>query len=929
MNRVGLIALFLTVHVLNASAQPGNRIRFNDQDLFLSGGNVAWIDFARDVGPGDTRFDVFRQAFEDVRDNGGNAFRFWLHINGSSTPEWSGSVIIGPGPGTIDDLQAILDIAWENNVGVQLCLWSFDMLRIDQIPAEVLERNEQLLRDPDLTQQYIDKVLLPMVEAVGDHPAVLAWEIFNEPEGMSEELGWDFNRHVPMAAIQRFINQLAGAIHRANPSALVTNGAWAFISQSDVTQGEASSKSAADLTAVELEEVRAEVERRIGGTVTLEHAASVYNSLHSATNFNYYRDDRLIAAGGDPEGTLDYFNVHYYEWAGTPLSPFHHEYASWALNKPLVVGEFFLPLSTFGVPADSLYRNLMGGGYAGALAWQWIDWYTERRPERSNWPRARRNMQLLQAWSPGDVVINRTLEIARFVADRTSIENGQTATLSWIVYGTGEVALNGIAVDSIGSLDVAPSADSLFVLVAGGSEGTTLSDTVAMKVTDPTLVNRALGRPVTATAGNASLAVDGDLSTHWSNSATDDRTIAVELDDTYRIDRVKLFWGDGFATSYDLDASLDGVFWTTVFDVQAADGSEDEIVFDQPPIAGFLRLRGHTAANAQGYMLREFEVYGLRSEARPPTVTLTFPFEAAIAPPNSVVLAAEAEDEDGEIATVDFFAGETLLGSVTRSPYELSLADPPEGEISISAVATDNDALAVSTEPTVMYVLSEEGYSRYEFEEAELEGDILIESTPLASGNRYVFMRDSGSIVFDSVYTDRAGEHVLTLRYRLPFTYKAQYVDVNEAPTVEVGFDGPLGSWIRRGLAIQLEEGFNRIAIRKSWGWMHFDYMGVDAPMRPVATDQEGMPSSISVGPNYPNPFATRTSLPFELPEAVRVRIQIFGVAGEHVATLVDELKPAGRHIVRFDTGVLASGIYFYHFDAGSERRVGRFTIIR
>ena len=94
--RTVLIAT-LIVAATTAFAQPGNRIRFNDQDLFLSGGNVAWIQFAQDIGPGTTRLDVFRQSFEDVRDNGGNAMRFWMHTNGTRSPEWDGSRVVGPG----------------------------------------------------------------------------------------------------------------------------------------------------------------------------------------------------------------------------------------------------------------------------------------------------------------------------------------------------------------------------------------------------------------------------------------------------------------------------------------------------------------------------------------------------------------------------------------------------------------------------------------------------------------------------------------------------------------------------------------------------------------------------------------------------------------------------------------------------------------
>jgi len=115
--------------------------------------------------------------------------RLWLHTNGASTPAWEDGKVTGPGKGTIEDLRDIPDLAQEYDVGIQPTLGSFDMLASD-FPDEVVNRNYDLLTQPDLTQTYIDSALVPMVEAVGDHPALISWEIFNEPEGMTERYGF-------------------------------------------------------------------------------------------------------------------------------------------------------------------------------------------------------------------------------------------------------------------------------------------------------------------------------------------------------------------------------------------------------------------------------------------------------------------------------------------------------------------------------------------------------------------------------------------------------------------------------------------------------------------------------------------------------------------------------------------------------------------
>lgn len=341
-----LIAVILPLILLTGTIQAqDNRIEYNDQQLFLSGSNIAWISFAHDIGPGNTNFDQFEKIFKEVHASGGNAMRLWLHTNGANTPEFgTDGMVTGPGENAISDLEKILDLAWENEVGLMLCLWSFDMLR-ESFGDDITQRSRKLLTDSAHTASYIYNALIPMVDSLKGHPAIQSWEIFNEPEGMSEEFGFQgivaISDRVPMTTIQRFVNRTTGAIHRTDSSAKVTNGSWSFMASTDVNG-----------------------------------------------NTNYYRDDRLIEAGGDSLGTLDFYSVHYYDWAGTELSPFHHQKAHWDLDKPVVIAEYH-PNETFGVAAEDLFKTLYRNGYAGSLSWSWTD------NNRSEWNKVKSNMEYL------------------------------------------------------------------------------------------------------------------------------------------------------------------------------------------------------------------------------------------------------------------------------------------------------------------------------------------------------------------------------------------------------------------------------------------------------------------------------------------------------------------------------------------------------
>src|SRR5206468_8073537 len=82
----------------------------------------------------------------------------------------------------------------------------------------------------------------------------------------------------------------------------------------------------------------------------------------------------------------------------------------------------------------------------------------------------------------------------------------------------------------------------------------------------------------------------------------------------------------------------------------------------------------------------------------PPSVTLTAPVDAtAYAEPASIALAASASDTDGTIARVDFYAGSTLIGTVTAPPYTATWSNVPAGTYVLMAVAVDNAGMQSSS----------------------------------------------------------------------------------------------------------------------------------------------------------------------------------------------------------------------------------------
>jgi hypothetical protein len=470
MNKyIYFVFLLLTVSVIII---PQSRIEYRDRQLFLNGSNFAWVNFASDIGPGNTNFPKFSQIFAEVKAAGGNSMRLWLHTDGSKTPEFnSNGYVVGPGADAIDDLNQILDLAQQNEVGVLLCLWSHDMLRSSNSQV-ILSRNTLLLSDTLAARAYINNALIPLIEGVQGHPAIIAWEIFNEPEGISNELGWSGWDHVPMFYIQRFINLTSGAIHRVDPEAKVTNGSGNISALTDVPTLAKQSPEAVynSLT----EEQKQNLERWFETKYRIHHTAKQITEEYfpnDVSSYNYYTDTRLISAGGDPLGILDFYTTHWYTSGGQNTSPFHHSYTYWNLNKPLVVAEFFMTDLYSGVNFISyknLYDTLFENGYAGAMSWQW--WGdTEASDYSGDHSRTVAAMTKLYQNHPEDIVVNpKSGTIYNFGISPMAIEKGDSSLIQWKTEAGSSVTLNGQNVSYQGSMTVKPFTTTTYELVADG-----------------------------------------------------------------------------------------------------------------------------------------------------------------------------------------------------------------------------------------------------------------------------------------------------------------------------------------------------------------------------------------------------------------------------------------------------------------------------
>jgi hypothetical protein len=129
------------------------------------------------------------------------------------------------------------------------------------------------------------------------------------------------------------------------------------------------------------------------------------------------------------------------------------------------------------------------------------------------------------------------------------------------------------------------------------------------------LRNVAATRPayassVASSTNSAAKIADGNLSTFWKSATSPEKQwIYVDLGQRYTVSRLRLDWGAGYASHYQIQTLISGTNWTNIYATANGDGGIDEIV----GLAGLGRhvrvFATRRGAGASNYELKEMEVY--------------------------------------------------------------------------------------------------------------------------------------------------------------------------------------------------------------------------------------------------------------------------------------------------------------------------------
>lgn len=310
---------------------------------FLAGANLPWINYGWDYGPCEWghgyKPEAFDRAFRDLASRGANCVRLWVFGDGRAQPSMdpkNRNLTVGLDPLFYKDFDDMLAKAAAAGIKLMPVLWDFIAMNAPgkgDKPTRTQGLRGPMFTDPDLANAFMERALRPLVTRYAGHPAILAWDIFNEPEWcVADTKEATTAQKLPAAALQAFIGRAASIIHAAGGGALATVG-----------------------------------------------SASVKWSWEAAATrpswcMDLWGDAALVASNnGDPAAFLDFGQTHYYPWMQAEIDPFANPATTYCpdpARKPLVIGEAQANLLK-QYSAAALARNAHAQGYAGLLYWSY------------------------------------------------------------------------------------------------------------------------------------------------------------------------------------------------------------------------------------------------------------------------------------------------------------------------------------------------------------------------------------------------------------------------------------------------------------------------------------------------------------------------------------------------------------------------------
>lgn len=148
-------------------------------------------------------------------------------------------------------------------------------------------------------------------------------------------------------------------------------------------------------------------------------------------------------------------------------------------------------------------------------------------------------------------------------------------------------------------------------------------------------------------------------------------------------------------------------------------------------------------------------------------------------------------------------------------------------------------------------------------------------------------------------------------------------------------------SWVGKNAAyseihaVTVSDGQLNISLQKVNDNAKISAIIVSQPDVETAINQTQVQTQTKLEQNYPNPFSTITTIPYQLNEASHVELSVFNFLGEKLTILVNQHQQPGHYKFDWDAkddkgNSLPNGLYFYRFEINNHSiQVKKATLIK
>jgi hypothetical protein len=106
------------------------------------------------------------------------------------------------------------------------------------------------------------------------------------------------------------------------------------------------------------------------------------------------------------------------------------------------------------------------------------------------------------------------------------------------------------------------------------------------------------------------------------------------------------------------------------------------------------------------------------------------------------------------------------------------------------------------------------------------------------------------------------------------------------------------------------------------------DYLGVSI-LSGIDPNGQSTPHDFALRQNRPNPFNPSTEIQYSLAVGADVKLEIYNLTGQCVATLVDQHQLAGPHTAIWTADNVASGVYLYRLTADKFSETRKMLLVK